>query len=71
MPKIKNPAFDGMIPITPPAPKPEVLTKGKRKRMVQTGTDLRSLTTEDIAFILDMNNSDAAVRSRYHTAIQR
>lgn len=52
-------------------PKPEVLTKGKRKRMVQTGTDLRSLTTEDIAFILDMNNSDAAVRSRYHTAIQR
>lgn len=69
MPKIKNPAFDGMVPITPPAPKPEVLTKGKR--MVQTGTDLRSLTTEDIAFILDMNNSDAAVRSRYHTAIQR
>lgn len=27
MPKIKNPAFDGMVPITPPAPKPEVLTK--------------------------------------------
>lgn len=71
MPKIKNPDFDGMVPITPSAPEPEVLTKGKRKKLVQTGTDLCSLTKEDITFILDMTNSDASVRSRYHTAIQR
>lgn len=71
MRKTKHSIFDDLICSTPPAPKAEELTKTKRKRLVQIGNDLCSLTKEDISFILDMNNSDASVRSRYHTAIQR
>lgn len=60
--------LEDMLPVTPPMPKE---TPVNRRKMVSIGRDLCILTDNDIAFILNPANSDAAVRSRYHTAIQR
>ena len=44
MPKIKNPAFDGMVPITPPAPQTGSIDKRKTKT---NGTDRNRFTILD------------------------
>lgn len=67
MQKRKQP-LDDMFLVTPPTPKE---TPVNRRKMVSIGRDLHILTDDDIAFILNPANSDAAIRSRYHTAIQR
>jgi hypothetical protein len=61
-------SLDDMFLVTPPAPKEKPVN---RRKMVSIGRDLHILTDDDIAFILNPANSDAAIRSRYHTAIQR